>query len=137
MSLIEIIIVIAILVMMIGFGAVFSSDFYKGYIFRAQQKLLVSALQKARSQAFSNLEQTSRGVRVENDRYVIFPGSAYDPTNPQNLLIPTDGVITHAGLQEIVFAPLTGEISSAGNIVLTFEGRSATVSLNQEGRIDW
>lgn len=136
-SLLELLIVMAILAILIGGGWFLSLDFYRGYIFRAERDLLVQVLIKARNQAMVNLNGSAHGVRIEQGSLILFSGSQYIPGNSQNLVVPANSAIRNGGLQEVVFSQLTGEVESAGDLILTYEGYSTKISLNKEGRIDW
>ena len=46
-------------------------------------------------------------------------------------------MITKSGLQEVVFEQLTGKPSAVGNIVLSNQTRSITISIENEGKINW
>jgi len=54
-TLIEIIVVIALLVMTGALGVVMSMDSFRGYMFRNERDSIVAALQRARSLAVSNI----------------------------------------------------------------------------------
>ena len=56
-SLIEIVVVMAIVALLFSIGAIVGVDTYKNYTFRSEQGVLVSVLEKARSRSMSNIYQ--------------------------------------------------------------------------------
>ncbi|MBI4050593.1 MAG: GspH/FimT family pseudopilin [Candidatus Doudnabacteria bacterium] len=139
-TLIEIIIVMGIFVIVIAFAVFISFDFYRSYAFRSERNILVSVLQHARSKAISNINQCAHGVRFESDKYVIFeaadagcPSPAPDEEIQAN---PTANVTTDFG-DTVTFSRLSGNVSASGDINLTSGPQTATISINNEGRINW
>jgi prepilin-type N-terminal cleavage/methylation domain-containing protein len=140
-TLIEILMVIGIIAVIASFGMLMSMDFYRGFAFRSEQNTLVSVLTKARNKAMANINEKPHGVRVEQGKYIIFEGAAYDPLNPNNIEIKAAPNVSNNGPVTVVFEQLSGDVPSAYasevQIILTSEGRSSVVSLNSLGRINW
>jgi len=136
-TLIEILAVIGILAVLGTFGYLVTIDFYKSYAFNAERNAIVAILQKARSQSLANINQFPHGVHFDSDQYVIFQGSVYDSGNSFNQKIPAAFGITHSGIIDVVFAQLSGDASPGGNLILSDGKRLTTISINNEGRINW
>ncbi len=147
-TLIEMIIAIAILVFIFSFGIFISINSYKGYIFRSEKAVVVSILERARSRALNNMFETSHGVCFVSPNYIIFRGSSCDPADPLNEVIPANTSVSITGLEEIspvVFEQLSGKLipqlspqSQEYEIELEQDGRAPeTISINNEGRINW
>jgi len=143
-TLIEIIVVMGLLTAIAGLASFASFDTWHGYTFRGERNLLISILQEARSQSVNNIclgtgcdDGRPHGVHIENDKYIIFQGSAYDPADPLNQNIDASNSINHAGLTDVVFSQLSGSASPSGDIILSDSQRSATISINSEGRINY
>ena len=145
-TVVEILVALGILLLIMSLGIFLSMDFYRSYAFRSEQKILVSVLHKARTRALSNINEYEHGVRIATSSYTIFQGPRPSP-GPGHLTfgtrvgsldetIPASPVIARSGLSEIVFEQLTGD-SVTGNIVLSGQGRTASISINNEGGIDW
>ncbi|MBI4160697.1 MAG: prepilin-type N-terminal cleavage/methylation domain-containing protein [Candidatus Yanofskybacteria bacterium] len=145
-TLVEILIGLAILLVLLGMGLFLSMDFYRGYAFRAEEKMLVSILHKARTRSLANIEQHEHGVKFTGSDFVIFEGQApltyasriasLDEVFPANSAV---NVIWPAP-SEIVFDQVTGNVDSAfltGDVILSGQGKIATISSNNEGRIDY
>ncbi len=141
-TLIEIIIVMAILTFIISFGLVMNLSYFKSDIFAAEQSTLVSALQKARGKATSNTYETVHGVCYISPNYVIFRGrNTCLPANAADETLSADSNIAalsafSATFPTIVFSQLAGT-TTATTITLTDGIKSATISVNAEGTINW
>ena len=138
-TLIEILVLIAIMGTLIGMGLFFTLDAYRGSLFRSEVSVVVNLLQKARNQAINNIGQSPHGVRFESDEYVLFHRDSYgsgDPTDEEIIANPT---ISVTGLSEVVFDQLTGRVDPGmtGDITVQYGGRAAIININDEGRIDW
>ena len=138
-TLIEILVVIGILVILSSLGLLVSLDFYRSYAFNSERDLLVAALQKARSQSMANINQSAHGVQVNSGaEYVIFEGSAYSAGNAANFSMPADPSVSSSGDSEIVFEQLSGKVAAQKQVTLTDpKGRSAQITINPEGGIEW
>ena len=80
-SLIEIVVVMAIMTIVLSCWLFFSSDTYQRSAFLAERDLLITALQIARADAQNNIHQKPHGVAIlppTYDGYVIFEGVDYE-----------------------------------------------------------
>jgi hypothetical protein len=97
-------------------------------------------LQKARSEAINNIDNSKHGFYFDetNDKYIVFDGDFFDHLKiDQYLLVQKNSAITISGLNDIVFDQLTGNATPTGDLILSDNISSSTISINQEGRIDW
>jgi len=137
-TLIEVLIVIAILGGLAGLGLFVSIDFYKSYAFHSERNIVVSVIQKARSQSLANINESKHGVYFGTNNYVIFQGGNYASRNATyDEIIQANSLVTHSGLTEIVFDQLSGNPAATGSIILSDGLRSSMISIENEGRIDW
>lgn len=134
-TLVEIIIVLGILFLMAGFGLFMSMDFYRSYAFRYEENLAVSLLQKARSRAMANVNQTAHGVHFGVSDYTLFEGSTYDAGASTNQNIPINSGIATSGLVNVVFNQLKGDSTTTGDIIISGQSQTASISINTEGAI--
>lgn len=137
-TLIEIIIVIAIFVSIVGVGAFVGIDFYQGSSLESERADLVTVLRKARSRALSNINETAHGVYLGGGQYMIFQGSSYAARNSQfDQIVKKPSGVSLSGLNEAVFYPLRGDTSASGTIILTnAAGKTESIEINYEGRIN-
>jgi prepilin-type N-terminal cleavage/methylation domain-containing protein len=145
-SLIEVCVVLGMLAIAGSLALVVSMATYEGGSFNNEQNLLVSALQKARSQSMSAVcagsactAGVAHGVDIEPTQLVIFQGSSYNPGDEYNEYIPLpDAGVTFSGAHTIVFAELSGDASTPGDIGMSdITGRVATVSVGSDGQLVW
>ena len=138
-SLIELLIVVAIIVVISGLGLFVSLDFYKTYALSSERDIVIGILMKARNKAANNFNQSAHGVFVDPDGYTIFQGSSYASRNTSyDEFVKRNNSITASGLSEIVFEQLTGGLTtSEGDVTLSNNVKSINISLNNEGRINW
>ena len=133
----EILVVTGILAVLGTFGYLVTVDFYKSYAFNAERDTIVAILQKARSRSLANINESAHGVHFDPAQYVIFQGDAYGSGAPFNQALPASFGITHSGVIDVVFAQLSGNANLSGNLILSDGKRSETISINNEGRINW
>lgn len=160
-TLIEVLIVIGIFALVAGIALFVSMDSFRGYGFRSERDALVGILQKARSQAISNVclgacggnDGEKHGVHFDlaGKKYVIFQTTANyttgrDASADQVVPINNDAVsFTPSPPPDIIFNQLTGEASDQTaapcapancTIILTQGLSTAAIQINGEGRID-
>lgn len=107
---------------------------------------LISLLQHARAKATSNICRDSscvggsaHGLSIQYDSFVVFEGSTYNSANRTlDQITPRNINYISTGINEIVFANLSGDAVVSGDIILTATtGEKLTISIGQEGQIIW
>lgn len=138
-TLIEVMIVIVITLFFAGIGLFLSADVYHSSLFRADAYIVVSALQRARSRAISNINENPHGVRVETTGYTIFQGATFGTDVATHEFLPIrSGYTFNLPLPiDVVFKQLSGETDFNGNINITNTAKTITVNINSEGGIDY
>ncbi len=145
-SLFEILIVLGIFALVVtSLSAVVSMDTFRGYDWHGNRNLIISSLQKARSQSVNNMcfgagctDGLPHGVHFESGKAIIFQGLTYTAGNSLNEIIPISTNITSTGLTDVVFKELTGNVTTVGTINLSDSvGHSSVININSEGRISW
>ncbi|MBI1838960.1 MAG: prepilin-type N-terminal cleavage/methylation domain-containing protein [Candidatus Colwellbacteria bacterium] len=138
-SLIELLVVVAIFAVISSLGLAIGLNFYRGYVLNSERNIFVSILTKTRSKAVSNINQSPEGVFINSGNYTIFQGSSYASRNQAyDEVISINPSVTPSGLGEIVFGQLSGSLlTPSGDVNFTNGQRSVTVSVNDEGRINW
>ena len=136
-TLLEILIVIGIATVLIGFGYLIGFDFYRSQILRSETQTVVSLLRVARSKAMANVNQAPHGFAFRNNTYVMFQGTSYaSRDSAYDEITGISPLITATGTQEVVFSQLSGN-ANAATVMLSTPAASSTISINNEGRIDW
>ena len=136
-SLLEILIVLALFTVLGGMALVVSMDAYRSYAFSSEQDLLVSLLQKARSQSQNNIDQSAHGLSLAAGAYTLFEGSDYAHRNlSADVVFSPSSNYALSGLTEVIFSQMSAT-TTAGEIVLNDNAHpKAAISLNYEGQIN-
>ncbi len=139
LTLIEVLIVVAIIVTISGLGLFVGLDFYKTHALNSERDIIVSILMKTRNKAANNFNESPHGVYIDSDGYTIFQGASYALRNQSyDEFIKRTNAVSASGLQEMVFEQLTGSLTTAaGDVTLSNGIKSTNISLNSEGRINW
>jgi Tfp pilus assembly protein FimT len=148
-TLIELIVIVAMVAVLFSSISFFSSDVYRGFIFRSDRNLAISALQKARSQAVSNIDQTSHGVHydsganctgvTQNPCYIIFEGNTFTPGAASNEILTANKGIT-VSWTDVFFNQLDGGITTPPGSpfhLSDIANHSSDITLNNAGQIAW
>lgn len=97
---------------------------YRGLSFQtevdAASHEYAQSLRKAHALARSMTSDTTWGVRVENDRVIVFQGTSYATrVQSRDEITPLEGTLTVGGVQEVTFAKFTGTPSISGTTSFT------------------
>lgn len=135
-TLVEIIVVVAIAAVLLGFGIPLTWDFYVQSALRAERFNAVMYLRAARTRAMSNKGETAHGVAVTADNFVIFEGPNYAMRNvARDQLFPRSPGIAATGTIEMAFSQLSGR-SASSTLLLVNSAGGAAVRVNAEGLIE-
>jgi prepilin-type N-terminal cleavage/methylation domain-containing protein len=164
-TLIEISVVIAILIILLSTGLYFGINNLFGNYFRSDKDILISSLQRARAEAIYNICRGNsitctdgtltdngepHGVKILENKYVIFQGIKYGEGNKYNIDVRADYKVSYGGVNEVIFDQLSGNVIYIdGEKVNTGDGpweitltdketqKKSTIGLNIEGQISW
>lgn len=143
-TLMEIIVVLAILGFVISIGLLVSLDFYKTYAYKSERNILVGVLEKARSRSMANINQSAHGVYIDttNHNYIIFQGQTYATRNSSyDQVFPINPSINLIGVPSlpaaVVFSRLSGTTTSETLTMSDGTGRTGTVDIGTDGQINW
>jgi prepilin-type N-terminal cleavage/methylation domain-containing protein len=145
-TLIEMLIVLALVAVLASFGLVVGVGSYQRSTFRSQQDLLVGALQKARSRALANLGQCNHGVRFTENSYELFAedDGVCDTEGAAGEVVVLEGSVTLVAPDELLFLRLSGNTRAGGgnaSITLTSsnlpESGPMRITVGENGRIGW
>lgn len=140
-SMIEIMITIALLALLVALGLFMSMEAYRGATRRSERDVIVSMLERARSRAMANIDETSWSVCYDEDtvEYVIAKGSAC-PVGAHDRVEANAGVAAASSFSStfptVEFEQLTGNTTDE-TITVVQEGKNAVITTNHEGRISW
>ncbi|KKU63129.1 MAG: hypothetical protein UX87_C0033G0002 [Candidatus Amesbacteria bacterium GW2011_GWA1_47_16] len=133
-SLIELLLVLAI----ISSLGIFTASFYSRFLLRSagdQARMhLVSSINKARTYAVTGRRNSDWGVRFSPPVLTLFSGSSYaarDTAVDENITFNPN--VTVSGISEIVFSRLTGLPGTTAVITLSIGSDTQNITVNSEG----
>lgn len=136
-SLIEVLLVVGILAIALVFTLPVSLGFYESYQLDTQAKGIIQALRKAQLKSMSIENDANFGVYLTNDEYRLFKGDSYLTRDVQyDEIFDLPKIINVSGIQEVVFLKFEGSASVVGNIIISNNGNTRSISINRIGRIN-
>jgi prepilin-type N-terminal cleavage/methylation domain-containing protein len=137
MTMVELLVTLAIFALIVALGLFMSFEAYRSATRRSERDTIVSLLERARSRAMANIDQSAWGVCYVAPNYVI--------TKDVSTCTPHDSVEANAGVAgasdfsdfPIEFAQLTGNVSTDKTIIVRQAGKEEPITINHEGRINW
>jgi prepilin-type N-terminal cleavage/methylation domain-containing protein len=146
LTLIELVVVMGIILMLFGFTSFSVINTQRTVSVNGIADVLVSDLssqQNKAMQGFGNSSGTSYGIYFEANKYTLFKGSTYSPTDLANFTVNLDKGISFANItfqgNSVVFNPVTGEVNGFSNgnnsikILDTNGNKSVTITINRYG----
>ncbi len=138
LTLIEVIISIAIIIIISSLALTVGLGFYKTFALDSEQAVLVSVLRMARNSSINNLNQSAYGVFRDTSSYTLFRGNSYATRNQEfDKRFTVAPSLSLSGLTEVVFTQLNGDALPSGTITLNATGTSRTITINTAGGINW
>ncbi len=137
-TLIELMVVIGIIVLLVAVSVPLGINFYKTRELDVHESGIVQVLRRAQLRAMSVEDDSSFGVYISSEQYVLFKGNSYisrDTAFDEVSDLPDNLSIT--GLSEIVFSRLSGIPSDTGAITLTIDNRTGTININEMGKVNY
>jgi prepilin-type N-terminal cleavage/methylation domain-containing protein len=140
-TLIEILLVIAILVILVSVTLPKFAEMRAHQVLRAAVEDITSVLNKARSQTLASLESSEYGVHFEADSVTIFKGDTYSVSDPDNQVIDIvspasiSSISLTGGTSNIYFARLTGAPSATGSVTVENGITTKTISVSAAGAV--
>lgn len=141
-TLIEALIVMAVLVVLVGISSINLVSFGRGTNLDNGKTIISQALKLARSNSMANLSDVRWGVHLESNKIVIFSGNTYNSPDSQNQIKPLPNNATLSwnitgGGQDILFDKNKSTTAIFGSLTLSSPtNQNATINLNSEGMID-
>ncbi len=137
-TLIELIIVICIFLLL---GAIFwpiGANFFSQELASKGQQQIIWILKQARANAINQKNNSAFGVYLEKGQATLFQGDNYtDRITSEDIIYTLPKIVTIVDLNEIVFEPNTGQVSTPGTIKLNSPSLSREIVINQLGVIDY
>lgn len=124
-TLVEIIIIVAIIVILSALTFQSFSNLSEREALDKEALHVLSLLHEARSLTLSSKNATQYGVHLENSRAILFPGSSYSAGNPANKIVDLKESVTIStitltgGGSDVIFNRLTGATGESGTTTLS------------------
>lgn len=137
-TLIELLIAVGIATVILALGLFFNGRSYERGVADSERDTVVGLIAKARSEAMENLDQANHGFYAASSTYVVFEGVSYaSRTAALDETFPRSSRVTLGGITEIVFRASDGAALATGTLTIATGIKSLSVTVNQEGMIDW
>lgn len=135
---VEVLIVIAIVSMLAGLGYFLDFNVLKSNIFSSDLNGVVDSIRRSRSKSMNNIDNSTHGIKILPDSYVLFEGQNYDSRIvSKDQIISIDPELTFSGLDEAVFVQLSGESTASGSITVTKGLKTSAITINYDGGVNW
>ncbi|MFA5838809.1 MAG: hypothetical protein WC849_02630 [Candidatus Paceibacterota bacterium] len=144
MSLIEIILSIAIVIVILLITINLFSNYNEKQVLDNSTEKVLSLLKEARSLTLSSMADSFYGVHMEQGFVTLFKGGVYVQNNPENKVNKIDEktkislISLNGGGSDVVFQKLTGKTNQYGTINISLFDLSKTkvLQINQTGLIE-
>ena len=144
-TLIEILMVVAIMTLVGGTAAFIGLDSFRGFLFRSDRDVLVTLLQHVRAEAMGNIcrgtnctHGESQGIEIMPDAFLLFQGGEYVSRDTSlDLRIDANPLLNHTGTTEIIFTPVSGTTTGGAITFTSPDGHESVVTVDTEGQIAW
>ena len=138
LTFIEVIVVMAIIIIIFWFALNIGTRQIGTQTLFSERDVVLGLLRDARSRAMGNINQSDHGVFIGSSNYTAFDGQTYSSRNQANdSVFPKFNGVTFSGLTEIVFLSLSGQSTASGTIIMSNSTGTSTISINNEGAINW
>ncbi|MBI4117666.1 MAG: type II secretion system protein [Parcubacteria group bacterium] len=144
-TLVELLLTMAIMgILVLLLGSFFVSRF-KATDHRTTVWEMVDAVRRAQTHAMNGLGNNSWGVHFESAQYVLFKGSSYNLSDPENIAFPLANLLSvsvislNGGGSDVIFSKASGTTTQYGTITVLNSNDSTTKSIfiNAAGRVNY
>ena len=137
-TLIEIMLVVALIVAIGGISAPVYQSFQVKKNLDVATNGIAQTLRRAQALSQSGVGDASWGVNISSGVVTLFKGVSYasrDTAFDETVEISSSIVLS--GVSEIVFSKLLGEPQTTGNIILSDNNDTQTITINSKGAIEY
>lgn len=134
----EILLVLGIILVLLVITWPIGLDFYRNRELETQTQFLIQTLRRAQTKSMSIELDSSFGVYISNQNFILFKGNSYDSLRDERYdeIFSFPGIISASGISEIVFSKFEGKPNIVGDIILTSNSNVVTININTMGRIN-
>jgi len=137
-TLLEILLVVAIIIFLAAITFPLGFDFYKRQQLQTHSQQILQTLRRVQLKAMAVELESSFGVYLTNDNYILFKGDSYANRDSQyDEIFDLPQIITiQDPPKEVVFSKFEGKPNWTGGIILNSNGLTQTININEMGRIN-
>lgn len=144
LSLIEIVVVLAVLGLMLAVVIPQFGESRENQVLKSAVGDILSNLSLARAQTLASLDSSAYGVHFESGKVIIFKGTSFVANDPGNQEVPilSPASITNVTLNgisgnsgEMYFKRLTGNPSKSGTVIVASPNFSRTITISATGAV--
>ena len=138
-TLIELLIVLAIILLILIIVLPRFSDIRENQSLKNASENAISILDQARSQSTASIDSSTYGVHFETNKMVLFKGSSYSSSDPDNIDVPilTPAYISDTSLtgdaEDVVFDRLKGLPDVSGTVTISTTSQSQIINISSSG----
>lgn len=107
-----------------------------------ESEYLEALLREAQVRSSRGVEDKVWGIHLESDKYVLFLGETYNPSDPKNQIhfLPSGlslNWVISPSTNSIIFEKLNGVPRASGDVTIENSlGQTKTISINEAGKIE-
>ncbi len=113
---IEVLVTVAIVAVLTTVSVVSFSTYLRRENLLANRSALLSGLREARSRTLASIGGSQYGVKIDADRFTVFPGSTFSSSTADASYMFSQGVKITTTIPVVVFTRVTGNASASGTI---------------------
>ena len=138
-TLLELLLVLAMIALVFAIGGPISTSLFRQNNLQSAAETTAQFLSRAQLRATAVENDSPWGVALQNSQVVLFQGTSFaNRDSAWDEVFEFSSSLQNSGLAEIIFAKLSGEPSTTGQIVFTdTSGDSKTLTLNSAGVVDF
>lgn len=136
-TLLELLLVVGAAILIGALTVPIGVHFFQSQTLDETASSILSTLRRAQNQAIYQKNDNSFGIKFLAGSYVLFQGDSYESriqSEDESFSLP--GGITTSGIDEVVFAKLTGIPNTTGTLTITLGNDSQTLDINAQGKIE-
>lgn len=135
-TLIEIILVIAIMIILAGITMPVVADYLRQEEVAKSVDMFYLKIKEARDLAINQVDDSSFGIAITNSSFTLFKGDGYSNRDiSEDFVYVMPAQVTISGLPEINFSKVTGKSSSATTYTIYDKDKQYKISVDSEGFI--
>ncbi len=135
-TIVEMTAAVALLMLLVGLGYVFSFTYFQTQQLRAAADITVSELRQAQTDSFTQTNDAGHGVKIFPDHVIRFQGSTYATRNiSKDIRTDFPTAFTVSGVDEMTFTVNTVNPTASGTITLAHDTLAIDILVSAYGLV--